>query len=104
MTREVWQQRVEEARRRSQEFVAGARTLTADPPPIRRTWRQLNGRCAIQRFVKETSSQPEMLSSFSSAATNSINPAISFQRRRDIRLSRCEVSRMFRLNVSRKRS
>jgi hypothetical protein len=33
ITREQWQQRVEEARRRSQEFVASARIQTADPPP-----------------------------------------------------------------------
>ncbi len=32
ITREQWQQRVDEARRRSQEFVASARTRTAVPP------------------------------------------------------------------------
>ena len=33
LTIEQWQQRVQEARRRSEEFVANARTQTADPPP-----------------------------------------------------------------------
>ena len=32
LTGEQWQQRVEAARRRSEEFVANARTQTADPP------------------------------------------------------------------------
>jgi hypothetical protein len=32
LTSEQWQQRVLEARRRSEEFVANARTQTADPP------------------------------------------------------------------------
>ena len=32
-TREQWQQRVEEARRRAEEFVANARTRPAIPPP-----------------------------------------------------------------------
>jgi hypothetical protein len=33
LTREQWQQRVEEARRRSEEFVANARTQNLIPPP-----------------------------------------------------------------------
>ena len=33
LTSEQWQQRVQDARRRSEEFVANARTQTADPPP-----------------------------------------------------------------------
>ena len=33
LTAEQWQQRVQEARRRSEQFVANARTQTADPPP-----------------------------------------------------------------------
>lgn len=33
LTREQWQQRVEEARRRSEDFVAGARTRAAVPSP-----------------------------------------------------------------------
>jgi hypothetical protein len=33
LTREQWQQRVEGARRRSEEFVANARTQSAIPPP-----------------------------------------------------------------------
>jgi len=33
LTRGQWQQRVQDARRRSEEFVANARTQTADPPP-----------------------------------------------------------------------
>jgi hypothetical protein len=33
LTREQWQQRVEDARRRSEEFVAKARTQTASPAP-----------------------------------------------------------------------
>ena len=33
LTREQWQQRVQDARRRSEEFVAKARTQTADPAP-----------------------------------------------------------------------
>jgi lysozyme family protein len=33
LTVEQWQQRVQDARRRSEEFVANARTQTADPPP-----------------------------------------------------------------------
>ena len=33
LTREQWQQRVEDARRRAEEFVANARTQTADPAP-----------------------------------------------------------------------
>lgn len=32
LTSEQWQQRVQDARRRSEEFVANARTQTADPP------------------------------------------------------------------------
>ena len=33
LTGEQWQLRVQDARRRSEEFVAKARTQTADPPP-----------------------------------------------------------------------
>jgi hypothetical protein len=33
LTVEQWQQRVQDARRRSEEFVANARTQTANPPP-----------------------------------------------------------------------
>ena len=33
LTGEQWQQRVQGARRRSEEFVANARTQTVDPPP-----------------------------------------------------------------------
>ena len=33
LTSEQWQQRVQDARRRSEEFVAKARTQTADPAP-----------------------------------------------------------------------
>ena len=33
LTREQWQQRVQDARRRSEEFVASARTQTVDPLP-----------------------------------------------------------------------
>jgi lysozyme family protein len=33
LTNEQWQQRVQDARRRSEEFVANARTQTANPPP-----------------------------------------------------------------------
>ena len=33
VTREQWQQRVEAARRRSEDFVANARTQTPPPPP-----------------------------------------------------------------------
>ena len=33
LTSEQWQQRVQDARRRSEEFVANARTQTADPAP-----------------------------------------------------------------------
>src|ERR1700730_4824960 len=33
LTGEQWQQRVQDARRRSEEFVANARMQTADPPP-----------------------------------------------------------------------
>lgn len=33
LTREQWQQRVEDARRRSEEFVANARMQAAIPPP-----------------------------------------------------------------------
>ena len=33
LTSEQWQRRVQDARRRSEEFIANARTRTADPPP-----------------------------------------------------------------------
>jgi hypothetical protein len=33
LTGEQWRQRVQDARRRSEEFVANARTQTTDPPP-----------------------------------------------------------------------
>jgi len=40
LTAEQWQQRVQDARRRSEEFVANARTRTADPPPSGNTGKE----------------------------------------------------------------
>ena len=66
LTGEQWQQRVQDARRRSEEFVANARTRTADPPPSDGTGKQVlllafhpsqlaPGRYALRVFVEDSS-------------------------------------------------
>jgi hypothetical protein len=53
VTREQWQQRVENARRRSEEFVANARTKAATPPPSEKEEAQ----AADQRAMNDPSLQ-----------------------------------------------
>jgi lysozyme family protein len=47
LTAEQWQQRVQDARRRSEEFVANARTKPADPPPSNKEDTEAAGRRAM---------------------------------------------------------
>src|SRR5258705_10522052 len=47
LTRGQWQQRVQDARRRSEEFVANARTKRADPPPSDKEDTETVGRRAM---------------------------------------------------------
>ena len=53
LTSEQWQQRVQDARRRSEEFVANARTQTADPPPSDKA----DAEAADQRAMNDPSLQ-----------------------------------------------
>jgi len=53
LTSEQWQQRVQDARRRSEEFVANARTQTADPPPSDKE----DAKAADQRAMNDPSLQ-----------------------------------------------
>ena len=53
LTSEQWQQRVGDARRRSEEFVANARTQTADPPPSDKA----DAEAADQRAMNDPSLQ-----------------------------------------------
>jgi hypothetical protein len=53
LTSEQWQQRVQDARRRSEEFVANARTRTADPPPSDKA----DAEAADQRAMNDPSLQ-----------------------------------------------
>jgi lysozyme family protein len=53
LTSEQWQQRVRDARRRSEEFVANARTQTADPPPSDKA----DAEAADQRAMNDPSLQ-----------------------------------------------
>ena len=57
LTAEQWQQRVQEARRRSEEFVANARTRTADPPPSDDTGKQ-DAEATDQHAMDDPSLQP----------------------------------------------
>jgi lysozyme family protein len=50
----AWQQRVQDARRRSEELVANARMRTADPPPSEKD----EAEAADQRALNESSVQP----------------------------------------------
>ena len=52
LTSEQWQQRVRDARRRSEEFVANARTQTADPPSDKE-----DAKAADQRAMNDPSLQ-----------------------------------------------
>jgi hypothetical protein len=54
LTREQWQQRVQDARQRSEAFVANARNRTADPPPIEKE----DAEVADQRAMNDPSLQP----------------------------------------------
>jgi lysozyme family protein len=54
LTGEQWQQRVQEARRRSQEFVANARTQKADPAPSDKE----DAEAADPRALNDPSLQP----------------------------------------------
>jgi len=53
LTGEQWQQRVQDARHRSEEFVAKARTQTADPPPSDKA----DAEAADQRAMNDPSLQ-----------------------------------------------
>jgi hypothetical protein len=53
LTGEQWQQRVQDARRRSEEFVANARTHKDDPPPSDKE----DARAADQRAMHDPSLQ-----------------------------------------------
>ena len=53
LTSEQWQQRVQDARRRSEEFVAKARTQTADPAPSDKQ----DAEAADQRVMNDPSLQ-----------------------------------------------
>jgi lysozyme family protein len=53
LTSEQWQQRVQNARRRSEEFVANARTRTADPAPSDKA----DAEAADQRAMNDPSLQ-----------------------------------------------
>ena len=53
LTSQQWQQRVQDARRRSEEFVANARTQTADPPPSDKA----DAEAADQRAMNDPSLQ-----------------------------------------------
>lgn len=53
LTKEQWQQRVQDARRRSEEFVASARTQTADPAPSDKE----DAKAADQRAMNDPSLQ-----------------------------------------------
>jgi hypothetical protein len=53
LTAEQWQLRVQDARRRSEEFVAKARTQAADPPPSDET----DAKAADQRAMNDPSLQ-----------------------------------------------
>ena len=53
LTSEQWQQRVQDARRRSEKFVANARTQTTDPPPSDKA----DAEAADQRAMNDPSLQ-----------------------------------------------
>ena len=53
LTAEQWQQRVQDARRRSEEFVANARTRAADSPPLEKE----DAQAADQRAMNDPSLQ-----------------------------------------------
>jgi hypothetical protein len=55
LTGEQWQQRVQDARRRSEEFVANARDQRADPPPSNRD--KEDAEAADQRAMNDPSLQ-----------------------------------------------
>src|SRR5450631_4261817 len=57
LTAAQWQQRVQEARRRSEEFVANVRTQTADPPPSDDTGKQ-DAEATDQHAMDDPSLQP----------------------------------------------
>jgi hypothetical protein len=57
LTAEQWQQRVQNARRRSEEFVANARTRTADPPPSGNTGKE-DAEATDQHAMNDPSLQP----------------------------------------------
>jgi hypothetical protein len=56
LTKEQWQRRVQDARRRSEKFVASARTQTSDPLPSDRD--REDAEAADQRAMNDPSLQP----------------------------------------------
>jgi hypothetical protein len=57
LTAEQWQQRLQDARRRSEEFVANARTRTADPPLSGNTGKE-DAEATDQLAMNDPSLQP----------------------------------------------
>jgi hypothetical protein len=57
LTAEQWQQRVQDAHRRSEEFIANARARTADPPPSGNTGKE-DAEAIDQHAMNDPSLQP----------------------------------------------